>query len=152
MIVAEEGGALMAVDAATGTPLWSFQTNQMWRASPMTYMFDGRQYIAIASGSQHPRVRGAEDDDMRILLIMLLALVQANAPGAGAPTATIANGPLQVTVYLPDAKAGYYRGTRFDWSGAVASLTFKGHEYFGQWFEQHDPFLHDGIPGRSRSS
>jgi alcohol dehydrogenase (cytochrome c) len=51
VIVAEEGGALMAVDAATGTPLWSFQTNQVWRASPMTYMFDGRQFIAIASGS-----------------------------------------------------------------------------------------------------
>jgi alcohol dehydrogenase (cytochrome c) len=51
VIVAEEGGALMAADASTGTPLWSFQTNQVWRASPMTYMFDGRQFIAIASGS-----------------------------------------------------------------------------------------------------
>ena len=51
MIVGEEGGALMAVDAASGTPLWSFQTNQVWRASPMTYMFDGRQYIAVASGN-----------------------------------------------------------------------------------------------------
>ena len=47
----EEGGALMAVDATSGTPLWSFQTNQVWRASPMTYMFDGRQYIAVASGN-----------------------------------------------------------------------------------------------------
>ena len=41
----------MAVDASTGAPLWTFQTNQMWRASPMTYMFDGRQYIAVASGN-----------------------------------------------------------------------------------------------------
>ena len=40
----------MAVDADPGAPLWSFQTNQTWRASPMTYMFDGRQYIAVASG------------------------------------------------------------------------------------------------------
>ena len=31
----------MAADAVTGTPLWSFQTNQTWKASPMTYMFDG---------------------------------------------------------------------------------------------------------------
>ena len=51
VMVAEEGGALMAVDAANGKPLWSFPTNRFWRASPMTYMFDGRQYIAIASGS-----------------------------------------------------------------------------------------------------
>ena len=36
---------------SSGTPLWSFQTNQVWRASPMTYMFDGRQYIAVASGN-----------------------------------------------------------------------------------------------------
>jgi alcohol dehydrogenase (cytochrome c) len=51
VIVAEESGSLMAVDAVSGTLLWSFPTNRFWRASPMTYMFDGRQYIAIASGS-----------------------------------------------------------------------------------------------------
>ena len=50
VIVGEDGGALMAVDAATGKPLWSFPTNQTWKASPMTYMFDGRQFIAVAAG------------------------------------------------------------------------------------------------------
>jgi alcohol dehydrogenase (cytochrome c) len=47
----EDSGALMAVDATTGKPLWQFQANQTWKASPMTYTFDGRQYIAVASGS-----------------------------------------------------------------------------------------------------
>jgi alcohol dehydrogenase (cytochrome c) len=51
VIVGEDGGALMAVDATDGKPLWMFPTNQTWRASPMTYMFDGTQYIAVASGS-----------------------------------------------------------------------------------------------------
>jgi alcohol dehydrogenase (cytochrome c) len=51
VIVGEDGGALMAADAETGKPLWTFQTNQTWKASPMTYMFDGRQYIAVAAGS-----------------------------------------------------------------------------------------------------
>ena len=51
MIFGEEGGGLMAADAATGKPLWIFQTNQTWKASPMTYMFDGRQYVAVAAGS-----------------------------------------------------------------------------------------------------
>ena len=51
VFVAEEGGSLMAVDARDGTPLWSFHTNQLWKASPMTYGFDGRQHIAIASGN-----------------------------------------------------------------------------------------------------
>ena len=46
----EDSGALMAVDAATGKPLWHFQTSQALRASPMTYSFDGRQYVAIAAG------------------------------------------------------------------------------------------------------
>jgi alcohol dehydrogenase (cytochrome c) len=30
--------------------LWQFQTNQTWKASPMTYVFDNKQYIAIAVG------------------------------------------------------------------------------------------------------
>ena len=50
VFVAEDGGSLMAVDASNGKPLWSLTTNQTWRASPMTYSFDGRQFIAIASG------------------------------------------------------------------------------------------------------
>ena len=51
VIFGEEGGALMAADAVTGKPLWSFATNQVWKASPMTYMFDGKQYIGVAAGS-----------------------------------------------------------------------------------------------------
>jgi alcohol dehydrogenase (cytochrome c) len=47
----EDSGALMAADATSGQPLWSFQTSQLWKASPMTYQFDGKQYVAIASGS-----------------------------------------------------------------------------------------------------
>ncbi len=50
VFVGEESGSLMAVDAVTGRPLWSFQTNQTWKASPMTYMFDGRQIVAVAAG------------------------------------------------------------------------------------------------------
>jgi alcohol dehydrogenase (cytochrome c) len=51
VIVAEDGGGLMAVDAVTSKPLWHFQANQSWKASPMTYTFDRKQYIAIAAGS-----------------------------------------------------------------------------------------------------
>ncbi len=51
VIFGEDSGALMAADVATGKPLWSFQMNQNWKASPMTYTFDNRQYVAIAAGS-----------------------------------------------------------------------------------------------------
>ena len=50
VIAADDSGALIAVDAESGKPLWSFPTNQTWKASPMTYMFDGKQYVAIAAG------------------------------------------------------------------------------------------------------
>ena len=46
----EDSGAFAALDAHSGTPLWHFQANQDWKASPMTYMVGGRQYVAIASG------------------------------------------------------------------------------------------------------
>jgi len=47
----EDSGAFMAADATNGEVLWSFAANARWRASPMTYMVDGKQYIAIANGS-----------------------------------------------------------------------------------------------------
>jgi alcohol dehydrogenase (cytochrome c) len=47
----DDNGALAAVDAKTGKALWHFHTNETLRASPMTYMVDGKQYISIASGS-----------------------------------------------------------------------------------------------------
>jgi alcohol dehydrogenase (cytochrome c) len=50
VIFGAEGGELMSVDALTGEPLWRFETNQTWKASPMTYSFDGKQYIAVAAG------------------------------------------------------------------------------------------------------
>jgi len=46
----DDSGAFAAADAKSGKRLWSFQTSQIWKASPMTYMFDNRQMLAIASG------------------------------------------------------------------------------------------------------
>jgi len=51
VIFGEDGGGLVAADAGNGKPLWIFQTNHTWKASPMTYMFDGTQYVAVAAGS-----------------------------------------------------------------------------------------------------
>jgi alcohol dehydrogenase (cytochrome c) len=51
VIFCAEGGALMGADAVSGKPLWKFDTNQVLRSSPMTYTFDGKQYIAAAAGS-----------------------------------------------------------------------------------------------------
>jgi hypothetical protein len=63
------------------------------------------------------------------------------------PQAEISTPALRARLYLPDAERGYYRGTRFDWSGVIASLRYKDHEYFGVWFPRYDPKLHDAITG-----
>jgi hypothetical protein len=65
----------------------------------------------------------------------------------GFPQASISNGQVQAVVYLPDAQHGYYRGARFDWSGVVGCLAYKGHTYFGVWYPHYDPLLHDAITG-----
>lgn len=66
---------------------------------------------------------------------------------ADPPQAAITNGTIRAKLYLPDAVNGYYRATRFDWSGVIASLEFQGHNYFGVWFPRYDPKLHDAITG-----
>jgi alcohol dehydrogenase (cytochrome c) len=46
----DDSGSLSAVDAMDGTSVWRFDLNADWKASPMTYVFDHRQYIAVAAG------------------------------------------------------------------------------------------------------
>jgi alcohol dehydrogenase (cytochrome c) len=46
----EVGGDFAAVDAKTGKTLYRFRTNDSWRATPMTYTVDGRQYVAAMVG------------------------------------------------------------------------------------------------------
>jgi alcohol dehydrogenase (cytochrome c) len=46
----ENSGSCIVVGATNGKTLWQFRTNQGWKASPMTYMFDHKQYVAIAVG------------------------------------------------------------------------------------------------------
>lgn len=65
--------------------------------------------------------------------------------GGSAPEAEIANGPIRVRLYLPDANTGFYRGTRFDWSGVIGGLEYIGHNYYPPWFQRSDPSVHDFI-------
>jgi alcohol dehydrogenase (cytochrome c) len=46
----DDSGAFAAADARSGKRLWQFQANRLWKASPMTYTFDFKEYIAVASG------------------------------------------------------------------------------------------------------
>jgi glucose dehydrogenase len=44
-------GNLVALDSKTGRYLWHYQTNGPHAASPMSYMVDGRQYVAMSAGN-----------------------------------------------------------------------------------------------------
>ena len=47
----DDAQSFEAVDARTGVPLWHFNTGQNLHASPMSYAANGKQYVAIAAGS-----------------------------------------------------------------------------------------------------
>lgn len=47
----DDAQSFEAVDAQDGKPLWHFNTGQDISASPMSYAVNGKQYVAIASGS-----------------------------------------------------------------------------------------------------
>jgi alcohol dehydrogenase (cytochrome c) len=46
----EPNGGFAAVDERDGKSLWRFPTNIHMKASPMTFMVRGKQYIAVAAG------------------------------------------------------------------------------------------------------
>src|SRR5947209_20149621 len=77
-------------------------------------------------------------------LNMAANTMAANAQGQ-APQAEISNGVVRAKIYLPDPEKGYYRGTRFDWSGVINSLEYAGHDYYGAWFTKTDSKVIDFV-------
>jgi hypothetical protein len=94
--------------------------------------------LVVPAGTWGARIGTAEDS---------MPADCSSVEQSGFPKASISNGLIHAVVYLPDAKNGYYRGSRFDWSGVVGCLAYKGHTYFGVWFPHYDPLLHDAITG-----
>jgi hypothetical protein len=81
-------------------------------------------------------------------LVLVFAMLSIGARQVDQPPeASITNGIINARLYLPDAQNGYYRGSRFDWSGVMPQLEYAGHNYFGQWLDTYSPTLHDAIMG-----
>ena len=51
-------------------------------------------------------------------------------------------------VFVPDAQKGFYRATRFDWSGAIGDMEFAGHHIYHPWFQTVDPAVRDFLRAR----
>jgi hypothetical protein len=71
----------------------------------------------------------------------------AQLPNSDHPKATLRSAGMEAVVYLPDKERGYYRATRFDWSGVIACVSVHGHKFFGEWFAKYDPLTNDSITG-----
>ncbi len=84
---------------------------------------------------------------MTCLHALLLVVICGQAPRADFPHEILKRGTLTLDVALPHAEKGYYRGTRFDWSGMVRSVSFDGHTFVDAWKDSHDPTNHDDCTG-----
>jgi hypothetical protein len=71
----------------------------------------------------------------------------ASQTAADVPQVSISNGQIHALIDLPDPQRGYYRATRFDWSGVIPCLSYDGHTYFSPWRPTHDPLGHDSLSG-----
>lgn len=89
------------------------------------------------------------------VLLSLTGMRAVAAPAEGcinvgppeAPRAAISNGMVDAVVMLPDVQHGYYRGVRFDWSGVIPCLQFKGRNFFGVWSPGAEPGTRNHVAG-----
>jgi hypothetical protein len=79
-----------------------------------------------------------------------LALAVGLVSAQSHPSHQMTNGEITATVYLPDAKNGFYTTTRFDWSGAIGSLKYKGHDYYGVWWSKITDIYDFGYEGPNK--
>ncbi len=82
-----------------------------------------------------------------ILSSILWSRTEETTPKPDYPEITLANEQIKVTLYLPDAEKGYYRGTRFDWSGIIKRVEYQNHHFYGEWLPAHNPNDHESIIG-----
>jgi hypothetical protein len=110
--------------------------------------------VAVTSGASEQRKTGVRIKLGCVVLAVALGATngvsaQSASPSSAVktapPSATISNGLITSKIYLPDREHGYYQGTRFDWAGVIASLEYRGHNYYGPWFTKSDPAVHDYV-------
>jgi len=84
---------------------------------------------------------------LQSLIWITTALISVLCHAQDAPQVEISNGVVSAKMYLPDVDNGYYRATRFDWSGIMPYLEHDGHTYFGKWFKEYDAKAHESVMG-----
>jgi hypothetical protein len=88
---------------------------------------------------------------LKAAVVLAALMVAVGAMSAQThPSHRITNGEITAVVYLPDAKGGFYTTTRFDWSGAIGSLVYKNHEFYGQWWAKITDIYDFGYEGPNK--
>ncbi len=82
---------------------------------------------------------------MQLRAALLAVLCLPLLLSAAEPAQQISNGSIQAKIYLPDSKNGFYKGGRFDWSGVIGNLTYKGHNFYLPWFTDRRPGVRDFV-------
>ena len=82
-----------------------------------------------------------------MLRIAIALLFTSTAIAADYPSAELKNDKIKMTVHLPDSEKGFYRGTRFDWSGVIGPVEVLGKTVFNPWKNTHNPANNDDITG-----
>src|SRR5213593_1688217 len=75
-------------------------------------------------------IRTERDNVHRTFALLCAVWTIGSVLAADPPQAVISNGQIRAKLYLPDPNDGFYRSTRFDWSGAVLSLEYAGHNFY----------------------
>ena len=78
----------------------------------------------------------------KFILPILMALTGGCVAGPGEVALT--NESVTLRVYLPGAT---YRGPRFDWSGQIVGVTYRGRTIFGEWKPADSPNRTDDVVG-----
>ena len=110
----------------------------------------------MAAFFSHLRIYEQKLPDMKFPKLLALLLMSSSfacnqTQVTDPPTASISNEQVNMKLYLPDPEHGYYRATRFDWSGIIYSLEYGGHQYVGEWKKSHDPLIHEDLTGPAES-
>src|SRR5439155_25930405 len=108
--------------------------------------------VRISSGAsrtrrQRPRANKTEKIDMtktlRLGALALSGLAGSLLLAADPPSADITNGVIKAKVCLPDRENGFYRSTRFDWSGIICQMEYKGKVFYSPWWYKLDLMTYD---------
>jgi len=86
-----------------------------------------------------------------MFIIILGIIACAGKKESKYPEISLSNDLFTVTIYLPDPEIGFYRSTRFDWSGMIKEVKYAGHSFYGEWLMPHDPLNFEQAVGPCES-